>query len=64
MIYKQETLNTFTSEELLENLNKTFLIHALCNPKIRPQITKYQKQITQTIWKRFPKVAKEEGLIK
>tara|TARA_S200002703_G_C3775004_1_gene238657 strand:+ start:1192 stop:1395 length:204 start_codon:yes stop_codon:yes gene_type:complete len=64
MIFKQEALNTFTSKQLLENLNKTFIIHALCNPKVRPQISKYQKQITQTIWKNFPQVAQKEGLKK
>lgn len=58
----KEKLNSYSSKELLDILNKTFLIHALCNPKTRLQITKYQKEIVNIIWKNFPEVAKKEGL--
>ena len=66
-IISQEKLNSYSSKELLEILNKSFMARTLAkkDSKLsRKDIGKIQKQIVKTIWRNFPEVAKEQGFRK
>ena len=63
----QEKLNSYSSEELLEILNKTFMARTLAKKDSKlssKDIGNIQKEIVKTIWKNFPEVAKKEGFKK
>ena len=60
----QEKLNSYTSEELLDILNRTFMARALARKDSRltsEDIGRVQRAIVKTIWIKYPEVAKKEG---
>jgi hypothetical protein len=62
-----QKLNSYTSEELLNILKQTFMARTLVrkNQNItRKDIANAQKEIVKTLWKKYPEVAKAEGLKK
>ena len=63
----QEKLNSYSSKELLEILNKSFMARTLVKKDSKlssKDIGKIQKEIVKTIWRNFPEVAKEQGFRK
>ena len=63
----QEKLNSYSSKELLEILNKSFMARALARKDSKlstKDIANAQREIVKTIWIKFPEVAKKEGFIK
>ena len=63
----QEKLNSYSSKELLEILNKSFMARTLAKKDSKlssKDIGKIQKEIVKTIWRNFPEVAKEQGFRK
>ena len=66
-IISTQKLNSYTSEELLNILKQTFMARTLVrkNQNItRKDIANAQKEIVKTLWKKYPEVAKTEGLKK
>ena len=66
-IISTQKLNSYTSEELLNILKQTFMARTLVrkNQNItRKDIANAQKEIVKTLWKKYPEVAKAEGLKK
>ena len=63
----QEKLNSYSSKELLEILNKSFMARALARKDSKlsaKDIANAQREIVKTIWNKFPEVAKKEGFKK
>ncbi len=63
----QEKLNSYSSKELLEILNKSFMARALARKDSKlsaKDIANAQREIVKTIWIKFPEVAKKEGFKK
>tara|TARA_R100000781_G_scaffold108715_1_gene73378 strand:+ start:62 stop:277 length:216 start_codon:yes stop_codon:yes gene_type:complete len=63
----QEKLNSYSSKELLEILNKTFMARTLAKKDSKlstKDIANAQREIVKTIWIKFPEVAKKEGFKK
>ena len=59
----QEKLNSYSSKELLEILNKSFMARALARKDSKlstKDIANAQREIVKTIWIKFPEVAKKE----
>tara|TARA_B100001250_G_scaffold112297_1_gene94940 strand:+ start:329 stop:544 length:216 start_codon:yes stop_codon:yes gene_type:complete len=63
----QEKLNSYSSKELLEILNKSFMARALARKDSKlstKDIANAQREIVKTIWIKFPEVAKKESFKK
>lgn len=63
----KEKLDSLTSRELLNLLNKSFMARTLVkkDSKISSKdIGKIQREIVKTLWNNFPEVARFEGLKK
>ena len=63
----QEKLNSYSSKELLEILNKTFMARTLAKKDSKlstKDLANAQREIVKTIWIKFPEVAKKEGFKK
>jgi len=63
----QEKLDSYSSEKLLDILNKSFMARALAKKDSKlssKDIGIIQKEIVKTVWKNFPEVAKKEGFKK
>jgi predicted mannosyl-3-phosphoglycerate phosphatase (HAD superfamily) len=62
-----EKLDSYSSEKLLDLLDKSFIARALARKDSKlssKDIGIIQKEIVKTVWKNFPKVAKKEGFKK
>ena len=57
-------LDTKNSQELLSILHKSFSVRTLAGRTGTKIMKTFQKEIAKTIWVKFPKVAKQEGLKK
>ena len=57
-------LDTKNSQELISILHKSFAVSSLAGRTGTKIMKEFQKEIAKTLWIKFPKVAKEEGLKK
>ena len=57
-------LDTKNSQDLISILNKSFTVRTLAGRTGTKIIKEFQKEIAKTLWVKFPKVAKQEGLKK
>jgi hypothetical protein len=57
-------LDTKNSQELISILHKSFTVRTLADRTGTKIMKQFQKEIAKTLWVKFPKVAKQEGLKK
>ena len=57
-------LDTKSSQELISILHKSFTVRTLAGRTGTKLMKTFQKEIAKTLWVKFPKVAKQEGLKK